>query len=102
MATHTKSVKRILSEVRQEIPNAGETSVIEKINDAIVLSGKFNTKFETAKADLTTDKRRYTLSDTDSGIEVNKLYKVSIMDGNGDYIKIPRMTAATVSREDIT
>lgn len=87
--------------VRQTFPNAGETAMFEKINQAQVHAGKYNVKYEAAKTDLTTDKRRYTLSDADSGIEIMKVYKVSIMDSNGDYIKIPRMLNATVTREDL-
>ena len=91
-----------MSIVRKIFPDAGETDMFEKINQAQVHAGKFNVKSETAKTDLTTDKRRYTIDDVNSGIEVNKVNKVSIMDTGGYYIKIPRLIENNVTKEDLT
>ena len=102
MAVHSKSVKRIMSIIRQTFPDAGEIDILEKMNDSLVHAGKFNVKYESATADLTTDKRRYTLSDSDSGIEVMKIRKVSIMDTDGDYIRIRRLGMNDVALEDVT
>ena len=99
MAVHSKSVKRVLSIIRQTFKDAGETDVLEKMSDALVDAGRFNVKHESATSDLTTDKARYTLSDADSGIEVMKIKKVSIMSTNGDYFMIPRLVENDISKE---
>ncbi len=96
------TVKRIFSDVRETFTDAKETKMYEKANQAIVRAGIYNVKVESAKANLVTDKRRYTLSDANSGIEVNKIKKVSLMDTNGDYIRIPRLLDNDVVKEDVT
>ena len=102
MATHRISAKRIMSDVRETFPNAGETKMFELINRAQVHAGLYSVKHESAKADLTTDKRRYTLDDVNSNIEVNKIKKVSIMNDDGDWIRIPRLLDNDVMKEDVT
>lgn len=99
MAVHSKSVKRVMSTVRQTFKDAGEIDILEKMNDALVDAGRFNVKHESATSDLTTDKARYTLSDADSGIEVNKIKKVSIMNTDGDYFMIPRLVEGDITKE---
>jgi hypothetical protein len=44
----------------------------------------------------------YTLSDTNAGIEVNKVMRVDLKDSSGDYIRIPRLLDNEVLKMDIT
>jgi len=102
MPSHRITIKRIMSDVRETFPNAGETKMFELINRAQVQAGMYNVKYESAKADVTADKLWYTINDANSGIEVNKITKVSIMDSNGDYIMIPRLLENEIIKEDLT
>lgn len=99
VSVHSKSVKRVLSIIRQTFKEAGETDVLEKMSDALVDAGRLNVKHESATSDLTADKARYTLSDASSGIEVMKIKKVSIMSSDGDYFIIPRLLENDITKE---
>jgi hypothetical protein len=44
----------------------------------------------------------YTLSDTNAGIEVNKVFRVDFMDASGDYVKIPRLLNNEIQTMDLT
>ncbi len=102
MATHKISVKRIMSDIRETFPNAGETKMFELINRAQVHAGIYNVKYESAKTSSVADKMWYTLNDANSAIEVNKVFKVSFMDDDGKYRKIPRLWSGDVEIEDLT
>ena len=67
MAVHTITAKQVLSRVRQVFPDAGETYVLNIINDALVESGMNHTKIEYAKTDLVEDQMWYTVNDDNSG-----------------------------------
>ena len=101
MAVHSLTVKKIISRVRQAFPEAPETYIMNLINEALVELGKYNTKIEYAKLTTVADQQWYTLSDTNSGIEVNKVYRVDFMDSSGDYVKIPRLFNNEVQTMDI-
>ena len=101
MAVHSLTVKKIISRVRQAFPDAPETYIMNLINEALVELGKYNTKIEYAKLTTVADQQWYTLSDTNSGIEVNKVYRVDFMDSSGDYVKIPRLLNNEVQTMDI-
>ena len=101
MAVHSLTVKKIISIVRQVFPDAPEAYIMQLINEALVESGKYNTKIEYAKLTTVADQQWYTLSDTNSGIEVNKVYRVDFMDSSGDYVKIPRLLNNEVQTMDI-
>jgi|TARA_R100001143_G_scaffold16037_1_gene18335 hypothetical protein len=101
MAVHSLTVKKIISRVRQAFPEAPETYIMNLINEALVELGKYNTKIEYAKLTTVADQQWYTLSDTNSGIEVNKVYRVDFMDSSGDYVKIPRLLNNEVQTMDI-
>jgi len=101
MAVHSLTVKQIISRVRQAFPEAPETYIMNLINEALVELGKYNTKIEYAKLTTVADQQWYTLSDTNSGIEVNKVYRVDFMDSSGDYVKIPRLLNNEVQTMDI-
>jgi hypothetical protein len=101
MAVHSLTVKKIISRVRQAFPEAPETYILNLINEAIVELGKYGTKIEYAKATTVADQMWYTLSDTNSGVEINKVYRVDFMDSDGLYIKIPRLVDNEIQRMDI-
>ena len=101
MAVHSLTVKKIISRVRQAFPEAPETYIMNLINEALVELGKYNTKIEYAKLTTVADQQWYTLSDANSGIEVNKVYRVDFMDSSGDYVKIPRLLNNEVQTMDI-
>jgi len=102
MAVHSLTVKKIISIVRQVFPDAPEAYIMQLINEALVESGKYNTKIEYAKLTTVADQQWYTLSDANSGIEVNKVYRVDFMDSAGDYVKIPRLLNSEIQTMDIT
>ena len=101
MAVHSLTVKQIISRVRQTFPEAPENYIKNLINEALVELGKYNSKIEYAKTTTVADQQWYTLSDSNSGIEVNKVYRVDFMDSSGDYVKIPRLLNNEVQTMDI-
>ena len=106
MAVHGLTVKQILSRVRQTFPDAPETYVINLINEALVELGKYNTKIEYAKLSTVADQQWYTLKEqvdsaTNSGVEINKFYRLDFMDSAGDYTKIPRLINNEIQTTDI-
>ena len=101
MAVHSLTVKQILSRVRQTFPDAPETYVINLINEALVELGKYNTKIEYAKLSTVADQQWYTLSDSNAGVEINKVYRLDFMDSAGDYTKIPRLINNEIQTTDI-
>ena len=101
MAVNALTVKQILSRVREIFPKAQETYMMALINDALTEAGKYNVKYESAKTSSVADKMWYTINDTDSGIEVSKVFKVSFMDNDDDYRQIPRITWGDITVEDL-
>ena len=87
--------------MRQAFPDAPENYIKNLINEALVELGKYNSKIEYAKTTTVADQQWYTLSDSNSGIEVNKVYRVDFMDSSGDYVKIPRLLNNEVQTMDI-
>ncbi len=90
MAAIEFSAKEILSRVRQAVPDASENYVISLINQALVDMGRYSIKTEYGKADLVNGQLWYGLDD-DRGITINKVFRVSILNSNSEYIKIPRL-----------
>ena len=101
MAVHSLTVKKIISRVRQVFPDAPETYIINLINEALVEIGNYSTKVEYAKANSVADQQWYTLSDSNSGIEVNKVFRVDLMDSSGEYVKIPRLLNGEIQTMDV-
>ena len=96
MAVHKISVKQIVSRVHQTFPNAPESYIINLINDALVEIGMFSTKPVQAKMSTVADQMFYDISDSakdsnGNNLEANKVFRVDLMDNDGDYIKIPRL-----------
>jgi len=84
------TVAQILSRVRQAIPDAKETYVMNLVNDALVEAGMWNTKMDTQLIDAVEDQRWYAIGD-DTTYDLNKVTRVDFIDSNGDYIQIPRL-----------
>ena len=101
MAVHTITAKQVLSRIRQVFPDAGETYVLNIINDALVESGIYHNKVEYAKTDLVEDQMWYTLNDNHSGQKINKVYRVDIKDSSGEYIRIPRLLDGETLKMDL-
>ena len=93
---HTLTVKQIISRVRQSFPDAPEVYIMSLVNDAINELGEYSQKSQSAKVSIVADQMFYNIGDsaTDSSSEkmgINKIYRVDIMDNEGDYIQIPRV-----------
>ena len=104
---HTLTVKQIISRVRQAFPNAPETYIISLINDAIGEMGEYAMKSQSAKINIVANQTYYDIGDsaTDSSSEkmgINKIYRIDIMDNEGDYIQIPRVLDGEPLMFDLT
>ena len=102
MASRRLTVKQIISRIRQIFPNAPEQYIMTLINDGLIEAGMYRAKVEYAKASSVADQMFYDLSDTGSGIEVNKVFRVDFMDSDGNYIKIPRLIENEILKMDLT
>jgi hypothetical protein len=96
MAVHKISVKELISRVRQVFPDAPDTYILNLINDALVQIGMYSTKSLQAKLNLTANQMWYSIGDDANdwlgkNLEANKIYRVDLVDNEGDYIQIPRL-----------
>ena len=96
MAVHKISVKQIVSRVRQVFPDAPENYIFNLVNDALVQIGMYNTKPVQAKLSTVADQMWYKIGDdaedsSNNEFEANKIFRVDLMDDDGDYIQIPRL-----------
>ena len=96
MAVHKISVKQLISRVRQVFPDASDTYILNLINDALVEIGMYSTKPVQAKLNLVANQMWYSIGDdandwVGNKLEANKIYRVDLMDSDGDYIQIPRL-----------
>jgi len=76
--------------------------MIGLINDATTELGKYNSKYESAKTDSVSGTKWYTISDSYSGIEVNKIENVYFLDDNDEYIIMPRLVRGMTPKEDFS
>ena len=88
--------KEIHSRVQQAVPGISENYVLNLINEALIDMGRYYTKHEYAKTDLVHNQLWYGLND-DRDITVNKVYRCSILNSDGEYIRIPRLTNADLN-----
>jgi len=96
MAVHKISVKQVVSRIRQVFPEASENYVLNLINDSLVEIGMFSTKPVQAKMSTVADQMWYKIGDdakdsSGNKFEANKIFRVDLMDSDGDYIQIPRL-----------
>lgn len=82
--------KQIFSRVLQAVPGVSENYVKSLINEALIDLGQYNTKTEYAKANLVHNQLWYGLDDA-RDITVNKVFRCSILNSDGEYIRIPRL-----------
>ena len=107
MAIHSLTVKQIISRVRQVFPDAPETYIISLINAALNELGQYSQKSMSAKVNIVANQTFYDLSDSavdssSKAMGINKVYRVDIMDNDGDYIRIPRVLDGEPLMFDIT
>ena len=107
MAVNKLSVKQIANRVKEIFSTAPEAYIMQLINDALVELGSYNTKVSHAKISTVADQMWYDLSDGSSDssnmkLELNKIDKVYLMDSEGDYIQIPRLTDTNLLLTDVT
>jgi len=96
MSVHKISVKQLVSRVHRVFPGVPENYILNLINDALVEIGMYNTKATQAKLDTVANQMWYNINDdakdsSNNKLEVNKIYRVDLMDDEGDYIQIPRL-----------
>ena len=96
MSVHKLNVKNVLSRVRQVFPNVPESYLLALINDALVEIGVYSTKQIQAKISTVADQMFYKIGDdaedsSGNKLEANKIFRVDLMDSEGDYIQIPRL-----------
>ena len=99
MAAIEFSAKEILSRVRQAVPDARENYVINLINQGLVEIGKYSTKMEYGKTNLVNGQLWYGLDD-DRDITINKVFRVSVLNSNSEYIQIPRLLNQEIKMTD--
>jgi len=83
--------KKIYSRVLQAVPDISENYVKNLINEALIDLGQYNQKTEYAKADLAHNQLWYGLAD-DRSVTINKVFRCSIKNSDGEFIKIPRLS----------
>jgi len=96
MSVHKISVKQLVSRVHQVFPGAPENYVLNLVNDALVEIGMHSTKPVQAKMSTVANQMWYKIGDeakdsSGNNLEANKVYRVDLMDDDGDYIQIPRL-----------
>ena len=91
--------KKIYSRVLQAVPDISENYVKSLINEALVDLSQYDLKTEYAKADLNNNQMWYGLAD-DRAVTINKVYRCSILNDEGDYIRIPRLLQQDIKVTD--
>ena len=99
MAAIEFSVKEIISRVKQAVPDASENYIINLINEGLVEMGKYSTKTEYGKTNLVNGQLWYGLDD-DRDITINKVFRVSILNSDSEYIQVPRLVNQEVKITD--
>jgi len=99
MAAIEFSAKEIYSRVLQAVPGVSENYVINLINEALVDMGKYSVQIEWAKTNLVHNQLWYGLDDN-RDITVNKVFKCSILNSDGEYIRIPRLVNQDIKITD--
>ena len=96
MSVHKISVKQLISRIHQIFPAVPENYVLNLVNDALVEIGMHSTKPVQSKLSTVADQMWYKIGDDakdsrGNSLEANKVYRVDLMDEDGDYIQIPRL-----------
>jgi|TARA_R110002020_G_C16187587_1_gene765280 hypothetical protein len=97
MAAIELTGKEIYSRVLQAVPGVSQNYVLNLINEALVDMGMHQQKMENAKTTLLDNKLWYDLDDNQN-ITINKVFRCSIKNSDGEYIDIPRLTPGKIKR----
>lgn len=97
MAAIEFSGKEIYSRVLQAVPGVSENYVLSLINEALIDMGRYPNQIENAKATLIDNKLWYDLDD-DQSVTINKVFRCSIKNSSGEYIKIPRLSNGEIKQ----
>ena len=96
MSVHKISVKQLISRIHQIFPAVPENYVLNLVIDSLVEIGMHSTKPVQSKLSTVADQMWYKIGDdakdsSGNSLEANKVYRVDLMDEDGDYIQIPRL-----------
>jgi|TARA_Y100000361_G_C11118404_1_gene321757 hypothetical protein len=97
MAVKTFTGKEIHSRVLQAVPDLSENYVLNLINQALLDIGQHSSSHSNAKTNLNHNQLWYALNDAE-GIGINKIYRCSIKNKDGEYIMIPRLTPSQIKQ----
>tara|TARA_R100001015_G_scaffold11661_1_gene4837 strand:- start:960 stop:1301 length:342 start_codon:yes stop_codon:yes gene_type:complete len=89
--------KEIYSRVLQAVPGISENYVLNLINEALVDMGRYTNQIENAKTNLAHNQLWYALDD-DESVTINKVFRCTIKNSNGEYIKIPRLSNGEIKQ----
>ena len=85
MAAIEFTAKEIYSRVLQAVPGISENYVLNLINEALIDMGRYTNQIENAL-------------DDDESITVNKVFRCTILNSSGEYIKIPRLSNGEIKQ----
>ena len=89
--------KEIHSRVLQAVPGISENYVLNLINEALVDMGRYTNQIENAKTNLVHNQLWYALDD-DESVTINKVFRCTILNSDGEYIKIPRLSNGEIKQ----
>ena len=89
--------KEIYSRVLQAVPGISENYVLNLINEALVDMGRYTNQIENAKTNLVHNQLWYALDD-DESVTINKVFRCTILNSDGEYIKIPRLSNCEIKQ----
>ena len=89
--------KEIYSRVLQAVPGISENYVLNLINEALVDMGRYTNQIENAKTNLVHNQLWYALDD-DESVTINKVFRCTILNSDGEYIKIPRLSNGEIKQ----
>ena len=97
MAAIELTAKEIYSRVLQAVPGVSENYVLNLLNQGLVEIGQFQSNTENAKTHLIDNKLWYDIND-DQYITINKIFRCSVKNSDGEYIMIPRLTPGQIKQ----
>ena len=89
--------KEIYSRVLQAVPGISENYVLNLINEALVDMGRYTNQIENAKTNLVHNQLWYALDD-DESVTINKVFRCTILNSDGEYIKNPRLSNGEIKQ----
>tara|TARA_Y100000592_G_scaffold77919_1_gene122331 strand:+ start:1239 stop:1580 length:342 start_codon:yes stop_codon:yes gene_type:complete len=89
--------KEIYSRVLQAVPDISENYVLNLINEALIDMGRYTNQIENAKTNLVHNQLWYALDD-DESVTINKVFRCTIKNSEGEFIKIPRLSNGEIKQ----